>query len=222
MHDHDSALTSWQLVVDAGQIGSTRASEFARRYGPVVRAYLATRWRTAVAESRIEDAMQDVFVECFRQGGVLSSVTKNRPRSFRGFLLGVTRNVARRIEKLRAHSREAALETDIVREVRDPGGNPRVEFERKWARSLIAAALQDAATSHPEDRVRELFELKFQHGLPIRDIAARWQQPVTDVHRIYARARRHFQESLKQVVAHHDCLDTDGIEEECRRLLQLV
>ena len=46
----------------------------------------------------LDDAVQEVFVECFRQGGVLEAAVDGRVPSFRAFLYGVVRNVARRFE----------------------------------------------------------------------------------------------------------------------------
>jgi RNA polymerase sigma-70 factor (ECF subfamily) len=75
--------------------------ELARRYLGVVRAYLAARWRGAALRDDLDDAVQEVFVECFRQGGALEAAGADRVPSFRAFLYGVIRNVARRFESPR-------------------------------------------------------------------------------------------------------------------------
>ncbi len=209
--------------MDAGRTESPRASEFARRYSPIVRAYLTSRWRTSARKDWLDDAIQNVFVECFRKGGVLHNVREARPQSFRAFLFGVTRNIAMRMEKEQVHRKEERMESELIRDEPAPDGvDPRIEFERKWARTLIAEALDMAAQRSPEDRAKELFDLRFAQNLPIREIAARWQQPAEEVHRIYARARRRFQHALRDVVAKHEPMDADELNDECRRLLQMM
>src|SRR5262245_53103142 len=96
--------TCW-TVIHAAAAGSARdREEFARRYGPVVRTYLASRWRSSPCLQQLDDAVQEVFVECFRPDGVLARA--ERDRGFRPFLYGVARNVARRIETERVRHRE--------------------------------------------------------------------------------------------------------------------
>src|SRR5262249_31161533 len=63
-----SDATCWTLIRDAAGGDPAARERFARAYLPVVRAYLAARWRTA--PHCAEDAAQDVFVECFRAGGL--------------------------------------------------------------------------------------------------------------------------------------------------------
>jgi len=42
--------------------------------------------------------VQETFVECFRRGGALEAAGAGRVPALRAFLIGVTRNVARRFE----------------------------------------------------------------------------------------------------------------------------
>jgi DNA-directed RNA polymerase specialized sigma24 family protein len=101
-------------------------------YLPVVKAYLAARWRGA--EHEADDAAQDVFVECFRAGGLLQKADPERDGGFRAFLLGAVRNVARRHE---THRRiDAQLPADLPAD--DTG--PAEAFDRAWARSLLKEA----------------------------------------------------------------------------------
>ena len=62
--------TCWTLIRDAGGGDPAARERFARAYLPVVKAYLAARWRAA--RHSVEDAAQDVFVECFKNGGLLA------------------------------------------------------------------------------------------------------------------------------------------------------
>ena len=60
--------TCW-TVIRAAAAGSPADREaLAHRYLGVVRAYLAARWRRLGLRNDLDDATQNVFVECFRQG----------------------------------------------------------------------------------------------------------------------------------------------------------
>jgi RNA polymerase sigma-70 factor (ECF subfamily) len=95
--------TYWTAIVATAGSAGARA-EFARRYGPVVRAYLASRWRSLPCREELDDA-QDAFVECFKQGGALEGAECRRVGGFRPFHFGVVRNVALRLERARAAAR---------------------------------------------------------------------------------------------------------------------
>src|SRR6266851_2004218 len=98
--------TCWTMIHGAAAGNAADRDQFARQYAPVVRAYLAARWRNSPRQDDIDDGVQDVFVECFRQSGILDHVDAARPGGFRAFLYGAVRNVALRIETARARARE--------------------------------------------------------------------------------------------------------------------
>jgi hypothetical protein len=105
MERHES--TCWTVIRDAADGDRDARGIFARRYEPVVRAYLKARWRGS--EDRLQnvaDAAQEVFIECFRTGGVLDRADRSRPGGFRAFLYGVIRVVALRIEAAPARARD--------------------------------------------------------------------------------------------------------------------
>ena len=82
--------TCWTLIRGAAEGNASDRDRFAALYLPVVRGYLSARWsarwrgRGAVAE--LEDAVQQVFVECLRKGGVLERAAVSVEGSFRSFL----------------------------------------------------------------------------------------------------------------------------------------
>src|SRR5438093_531818 len=90
--------TCWTVIRGAAAGNPADRDELAHRYLGVVRNYLAARWRGADLRGDLDDAVQEVFVECFRQGGVLQAAGDGRVPSFRAYLYGVVRNVARRFE----------------------------------------------------------------------------------------------------------------------------
>src|SRR5271156_3197075 len=107
--------TCWTLLEDAAAGDEVPRAEFAARYAPVVRAYLAARWRGSRLIQELDDTVQDVFIECLRQGGLLDRARADRPGGFRAFLYGAVRNVALRVEtrQARQHEREPGEAIDI-------------------------------------------------------------------------------------------------------------
>ena len=104
MNDHappseQECISSWHLVARAAAGEEACRSEFGRRYIPLVRAYLAARWEGTPWSGELEDAAQEVFVECFKPNGVIERANHDAGGEFRSFLLGVIRHVARRFER---------------------------------------------------------------------------------------------------------------------------
>jgi RNA polymerase sigma factor (sigma-70 family) len=220
-----SGSTRWTVIRDAALGDPAAREEFARRYESVIRAYVEARWRGHFPSLDVDDAVQDVFVDCLRPDGALVRADADAPGGFRAFLYGVTRNVARRAEKARRDERGReggeAPDPDEL-EGREPSASAR--FERAWAESLMvqAAALQEerAAAQGPEAMRRvELLRLRFQDGLPIREIALRWDAPAPLVHREYATAREEFRAALADIVRMHEGGSDAEIHAACGRLL---
>src|SRR5262245_35289940 len=90
--------TCWTMIRGAANGSLADRDEFARRYFGIVRTYLAARWHCSSLVADVDDAAQAVFVECFRQDGVLQATESGRVPGFRAFLYGVVRNIARRFE----------------------------------------------------------------------------------------------------------------------------
>jgi RNA polymerase sigma-70 factor (ECF subfamily) len=218
----DPDATCWTLVRGAAGGDPAARDRFGRAYLPVVRAYLAARWRAVPRPPDADDVTQDVFVECFKAGGVLDRVDADRPGGFRAFLLGVARNVARRHED--RGRPPGPLPAGLPAE--DTG--PAEAFDRAWARTLVrqAARVQaDRATTAGGAAVRrvELLRLRFQDGQPIRDIAGLWGVDPAALHREYAAAREEFRGALRAVVAfHHPGAAASEIDRACGELLGLL
>ncbi len=220
--------TCWTVIRGAAQGDSHDRDHFARRYEPVVRAYLRARWKSSERLRALDDAVQEVFVECFRRGGALDRVEPDRPGGFRAFLYGVVRVVALRAESARVRGKEQAPPDGF-----DPGKVPAnetrlsVAFDRAWARTLLAEAAdrqaEDAERAGEAARERvELLRLRFHDGLPIREIARRRGCDPDAVHRDYARARLEFRAALAAVVAFHHPGTPAEVDRECAGLLALL
>jgi DNA-directed RNA polymerase specialized sigma24 family protein len=193
-------LTCWTLIRGAAAGDPVARERFASVYLPIVKAYFVARWRNSPRD--VDDGAQDVFVECFRSGGLLEKVEADRPGGFRAFLLGAVRNVARRHEarRLPVGPVPDGLPAD------DTG--PEIAFDRGWARALLreaAAVQQESADRDGPAAARrvQLLRLRFHDGLPIRDIARRWGEDPAKVHHEYATARDEFRAALRQVIAFH-------------------
>jgi RNA polymerase sigma-70 factor (ECF subfamily) len=210
--------TCWTLIQAAAAGDAAARERFARVYLPVVRAYLAARWR--IGGRDVDDAAQDVFVECFKANGLLANADADRPGGFRAFLFGAVRNVAARREVGR---RSAGRVSDHL--PADETSQSRA-FDRAWARSLLKEAARVQAESATTDATRkrvELLRFRFQDGLPIRDIAARWGADSAWVHHEYATARDEFREALRKVIAfHHPGGTPADVDAACAELLALV
>jgi RNA polymerase sigma factor (sigma-70 family) len=209
--------TCWTLIHAAAGGDRAAREDFARLYAPVARSYFAARWVKPAATGLTEDAVQDVFVECFKQNGVLVKVVETAPKDFRAYFFGVLKNIARRHEAARKlpELREELLADDT---------SLSKAFDRAWAVSLLkeAARLQGelakAAGERAVQRV-ELLRLRFQEGLPIRDIATRWQTDAAHLHHEYATARTEFRAALAQVVSFHCPHATDAERDTAAREL---
>ncbi|MBI4600651.1 MAG: sigma-70 family RNA polymerase sigma factor [Planctomycetes bacterium] len=220
-------LDLWTLIRDAAAGRREARESFSQRYLPVVRAYFQSRWGGTPLASEVDDAVQKVFLDCFRERGALERVDPDRG-GFRAFLYGIARNVALHAERARARDRGHRDAAGI-----DPEGVAADEesvsraFDKAWARAVMREAV-DIQTQRAHERGLdavqrvELLRLRFQEGLPIREIAKRWGADPARLHHDYAQARKEFTEALKEVVGIHERCPPERLEAECARLLELL
>ncbi len=193
------------MIRGAAQGRLADRDEFARRYEPVVRAYLAARWHEPSLLGEIDDAAQEVFVDCFKGGGALERAEPGRPGGFRAFLYGVVRNVALRAERERG-KKGLPLDSGFDAPAREEALSDA--FDRAWAQALLRQAARvmearaRAAGSDAQRRV-ELLKVRFGEDMPIRDIARLWNADAPRLHHEYATAREEFRAALRDVVAEH-------------------
>lgn len=217
----DPESTCWTVIRAAAAGSPADRQELARRYLGVVRAYLVARWGGSAVLGELGDAVQEVFVECFRRGGALEAAGAGRVPSFRAFLYGVVRNVARRFEARPAPL--APLPDDLDA---DEASQSRL-FDRTWAQAIMAEAAQlqrDRAAERGHEAVQrvELLKLRFEENLPIRAIAEQWGVRAADLHRAYALARKEFRAALLEVVAFHSPGGPEALEQEAAGLLKAL
>jgi len=186
---------------------------FAGRYGPAVRAYLGERWKSSPFLDSLDDAVQEVFLECFKHGGVLDRHDQITRGSFRGFFYGVVRNVALRIESRAARRQESQPTTDIDLDAME-GADARLSqiFDQAWARSLLREAVErmghEALKEGDAAKKRlHLLHLRFYEGLTLREAAVRLDLETQKVYREFDRALKVFKAILREVVSFH-CPDS--------------
>lgn len=225
----DPHETCWTIVRAAAQGDADARAEFARDYEPVIRDYLGYRWRQSRLIEELDDAVQEVFVECVKPTGVLERASPTRGE-FRALLYGVIRNVARRCEE--RDSRRATERPQGSVYLDDlPGRSEALSrmFDRRWAR----AVLREAAVAHAQAARRgdagmrrryRVLQLRHRRGLAIRDVAAALGLlDVEAVHNDYRRARREFRGFLRERVARHTGAATaEAIDAQCRRVTELL
>ena len=182
--------TCWSLIRGAALGREGDQATFASRYMPTVRAYLTARWRNSSLSSEIEDVVQEVFIACLREGGVLEGANPEHPSGFRALLFSVTRNIALRAEGNRG--RRARQDPGSPVELdRTPNDDPSLSriFDREYARAIMVEARLEmgrrAAAEGPwAVRRVELLRLRFVEDQPIRAIAKLWQEDPKPVDRV--------------------------------------
>ena len=214
--------TSWTMI-DAARTGDSAAREsFAVAYAPAVRGYFAARWARSSLAGEIDDAVQEVFIDCLRERGALERADTQRP--FRPFLYGIARTIALRFEQRRGAERQVELpeEDPEARETR-----LSVAFDRAFAVEVMRAATEALRTrAHDSGGVRlrrfELLQLRFEQGLSIADIAERWGEPAARLHHLYAHARDDFRDALREVVKRRNGGLEADLDGECDWMLAVL
>jgi hypothetical protein len=79
--------TCWTVIQGAAAGCTADRQDFARRYAPIIRAYFAARWQESTYRQELDDGVQEVFLECFRQRGVLERADPAQPGGFRSLPL---------------------------------------------------------------------------------------------------------------------------------------
>lgn len=219
--------TDWRLL-QAAAVGSPVARrDFTERYLDVIRSYLTVRWRGRNRKCNVDDAVQDVFFDCFKENGVLDRVQTAKPTSFRAFLYGVARNTALRHEQSGAHRPETPLE-QLPQEPAATSATPSMAFDLAWARSTLGrAALRQSENAEAGGdpaalRRVELLRLRFGDDLPIREIARFWQVRPSWLHHQYAQARIEFGRALREELAAQNPESSRSADLEVQHLLEIL
>jgi RNA polymerase sigma factor (sigma-70 family) len=220
--------TCWTVIRAAAGGDAKARTEFARQYLAVVRAALSARWRGSKLQKELDDAIQDVFVECFRAGGAIERADPSRRAGFKSYLLGVVQNVAARIEKRHVRSmRKHPADAPDPEEFTADETSLSKAFDREWARTMMrrAGSLQKRRARErgaAAERRVVILKLRFEEDLPVRAIAERLGMERASAHHEYARARDEFKEALREVVSFHYPGSPKEVDRECMQLLGLL
>lgn len=218
---------SWSVITRAAEGDGAARSLFGRSYLPVVRRFLQVRWQGTPLAGDVDDATQEVFLECLREGGVLHRADPGKG-NLRGLLFGVTRNVGARFEERRGGRRETnETDRELLDLIQSREPSASVAFDREWARTLLRLAAdrmrERAADRSEAAQMRvELLHVRFQEGLPIKDIARRWGIDAARLHKAYGTARTEFRAVLREVVGEHTARSEADLDREVERVLQLI
>ena len=227
LYVNSELTTHWSMIDAAAKGGAVERDEFAQRYAEPARAYLGGRWRSPLYQQFLDDAVQEVFVQCFRAGGPLERADRERGR-FRDYYLGVVKKVAAAFERRHATElqRSAGPNVDVTYVIGDET-SLSVVYDRSWAQCMMKHAVRrqrELATRQGDAAVRrvELLRMRFEVGLPIRDIARIWNADPAGLHHEYAKARKEFKAALFDVVALHSPGSPAEIARECEELQKLL
>ena len=223
----DLNTTCWTVIREAADGRASAQEAFARTYMVAVRTYLKARWSNPVMRGYIDDATQEVFVECFRDNSPLKRVGKDTTSSFRAYLYGLVRNTARQFEKRLASPRNQPGASLSKIEIASDDPSLSMELDRAWARMMIKQAGEkhrENAEQEGESALRrvELLTMRFQRGLPIRHIADEWNVDAAILHREYAKARDEFRAALHEVIRFNHPGTNAEVEDEVKLVMQLL
>lgn len=223
----NSDTTCWDLIRAAASGDVAERERFVIWYQSPIRAYLIARWRGSRYMDFLDDAVQEVFAECFRSEGPLQRIDPEQG-GFRAYLYGLVRNVARQCERKFFNTRELTVEGDMMlAELAQDEAVLSGIFDRAWAQAVMKQAA-DVQRQHAQvagvDALKriELLQLRFYEGMPIRDIAARWGMDPAKVHREYAKARSEFRSALFEVIAAQQPGSAKELQQRAMELISLL
>lgn len=219
--------TCWSVVIQAASGDPLMRQEFCRLYEPVIRAYLASRWRRPRDHEDVTDATQEVFIHCLRDGGALGRVDPRHPGGLRGYLYGVTSRTAMQIERQRARwQRDGSHRAVEPERIEANEATLSHAFDQAWATMLAREALrrQRRAAEAGDERLRQrmfCLEQRMIHGRWPREIAPLIGLPAQRVSELLREAMGDFRAALLGVMAEfHPDESERELERRCEKLAQ--
>lgn len=218
--------TCWSLVDAAAKGGTVEREAFSEQYAPLIRRYLAARWRLPPGHDQVVEGSHEVVIQLLKPGGALANVVPGRAGGFRAYLYGVVRNVALMVERTARRHRDLRFESCLDPEqVEQSEATLSQAFDRAWVEMLAAQARRRMAEqTGPRHQAAYLcMEMRYGEGLPPREIALRSGRDVKEVYELLRTARLGYRRALLAVVAEHhpDCNEQE-LEAKCKELAQLL
>jgi len=218
----DFETTCWTVVRGAAAGHQDDRDRFARQYAPLIRRYLASRWRLAPDHDRVVEASHEAVIQLFKPGGALTNIEHGRDNGFRAFLYGVVRNVALMIERSARRNDRVQTWSDIdPATIEDSEASLSRVFARAWF-DMIATEARNLMAARPGERCKAAYrclELRYLDGIPPRDIAKRIGLHVKDVYELLRTGRNEYRAALLEVMATYypDATESE-LEQRCREL----
>lgn len=219
MHDDPTSLrTRWSMLEQLhGPEREAAWAWFLETYRDFVHDFVLRRLRG----SRGQECCDSVWGELFR-----SKVPEraDRERRFRGYLVGVLKNLIHAFERKNKVVAQAADEDDGDPEQIDTASlshAAEAQDLRAWAKATLGRAMEQLGKSHPKDRqlLLEFYGLGAKAAVDpdqkgaIKDIAARLGITTNAVHQAMFKARNrlreHFVEIVRQTVETHSDLEDE-------------
>ncbi|MCR9244706.1 MAG: hypothetical protein NXI31_06725 [bacterium] len=175
---------------------------FCEHYLPIVKRHLRALWRDSTMDANVDDATQDVFVECLRSNGALSRLDVGRGHGLAAYVRGITRNIAARLGRRRAREcRRCYLSNDLVSHTPDRTPDGLELLDRTCSATAVreAVARLDREPAVPGHSLGELVRLHFGGNQPVREIAKGWEVRPARVHEARRRACQHLRKLLLRV-----------------------
>lgn len=223
--------TSWTTLRHAASGDHEARATFVRRYMPAVRAYLRSRWGGTVLAGYVDDTAQEVFVQFLRPGNLLDDGLERLDAfvSFRAYLRGLVRNVARMTERteyrrLEVQSPSASFDQNALEATET---RCSVAFDRAWAKGVIAETIivvsgRESGAAPDVRRRYELVRLRFRDGLSVQDIAAREGTSRFVIYRELEKAGQEFRDAMTEVLRRQAGGSNTDIESQRRRVLEML
>ncbi|PIE24642.1 MAG: hypothetical protein CSA62_02085 [Planctomycetota bacterium] len=218
--------TSWTMIDGAAKGQAEAREQVALLYAPLVRRYLAARWRLPQDHEQVNEGCQDAMLQLFKPGGALENVNAHQGGGFRGYLYGLVRNVALMIERSsRRHSeRQPNADFELDKIEVDEATLSQV-FDRGWAR-MIAQRARSRMAAKLQDKKPEVYrslELCYSEGLAPRQIAKELGKSAGIAYELLRSARKEYRRALLDTVAEFYPGKTHAeIEATCRELTQFL
>lgn len=226
--------TSWTLIDAAAKGRAEDRERVARLYAPLVRRYLAARWRLSGDHEQVQEGVQDAMLQLFKPGGALQNADPAQSGGFRAYLYGLVRNVALMIERSARRRQDRSEPSGIdLDHIEQSEATLSQVFDREWARMIAQRARvrmlenlrgkqPDAEGEQKHEKGQEIYrclELRYTEGLAPRDIAEQLGRDVKVVYELLRSARNEYRRALLETVGEFYPGRTYAeLEDTCREL----
>jgi DNA-directed RNA polymerase specialized sigma24 family protein len=133
--------TSWTMIDAAAKGRADERESIARIYAPLVRRYLAARWRLSPEHEQVSEGVQDAMLQLFKPGGALQNARESSEGGFRAYLYGLVRNVALMIERSARRRSDRRDQSGLdLDQIEQDEATLSQAFDRSWARMIAQRA----------------------------------------------------------------------------------